>query len=118
MITITLPWPSRILSPNSRGLHWGARAKAKKAARSDGRLLALAAMGRAARPQGPQKVAMTFHPPNARARDTDNMLAACKAALDGIADAIGVDDSQWQISLTRGEPHRPLGQVIVTVAAL
>jgi hypothetical protein len=32
------------------------------------------------------------------------MLSACKAYFDGIADALGVDDSRWQLSLRREAP--------------
>jgi crossover junction endodeoxyribonuclease RusA len=43
-------------------------------------------------------VNLTFVPPDKRRRDADNMLAAMKSGLDGLADALGVDDSQWKIS--------------------
>ena len=34
----------------------------------------------------------------------DNMLASIKSGLDGVADAMGVDDKHWSITLRRGEP--------------
>ena len=45
-----------------------------------------------------------------RNRDDDNTVAMLKASLDGIAQALGVDDSQFQLgSVTEGEkstrPH-------------
>lgn len=52
------------------------------------------------------RVRITFHPPDARARDTDNMLASIKAGLDGVADVIGIDDSRWTLVLARGAPER------------
>lgn len=76
-------------------------------------------MGKARKPQkGPLSVSLTFHPPDARRRDLDNCLASCKAQIDGIADALGVNDSLWQIRLSMGEPLRPHGEVVVTVEAL
>jgi crossover junction endodeoxyribonuclease RusA len=43
-------------------------------------------------------VQLTFYPPNRRARDADNCLAAMKSGLDGLADVLGVDDSKWRIT--------------------
>jgi crossover junction endodeoxyribonuclease RusA len=43
------------------------------------------------------KVTCIFSPPPVkRNRDADNLLAACKAYFDGIADAIGINDSRFQ----------------------
>lgn len=33
----------------------------------------------------------------------DNMLSACKAGLDGLSDAIGVDDSKWTLTIKKAE---------------
>jgi crossover junction endodeoxyribonuclease RusA len=38
---------------------------------------------------------ITFHPPDARRRDRDNMIASCKALMDGLSDALGVDDAYF-----------------------
>ena len=46
---------------------------------------------------------ITFHPPTRGARDLDNMLAAIKSGLDGISDAIGIDDSRWSMTIQRGD---------------
>lgn len=94
----TMPWPQRILSPNARA-HWAQIARAKKALRTEWAWQAKA--------QGMGEVAckaLTLHlefvPPDRRARDMDNMLAACKAGLDGLSDVLGVDDSKWKLSLS------------------
>lgn len=42
-------------------------------------------------------VYLVFVPPDKRRRDADNLLASCKAALDGLSDAVGVDDSMFSI---------------------
>ena len=99
---IRLPWPPADLSPNSRAHHM-ARARAVKKYRTDAGLMALA---KGCRDLGCERltVEITFYPPDNRRRDTDNMLASIKAGLDGIADATGVDDSQWHYGLARGEP--------------
>ena len=97
MSTYVLPWPPKDLSPNQR-LHWSKVAKAKAAYR--------AACGWTAKEQGAQKidagslnVHLVFFPPDRRHRDRDNMLAAMKSGLDGLADVLGVDDYLWRLSL-------------------
>jgi len=67
-------------------------------------------------PDGPIAVRLTFHPPDRRARDTDNMLAMCKAYLDGVSDAYGVNDSRFVLTLERG-PVIKGGCVSVTIGA-
>jgi hypothetical protein len=44
----------------------------------------------------------------------DNMLASTKAAIDGIADALGVDDQHFSLRLERGEPTKN-GEVVAVV---
>ena len=62
-------------------------------------------------------VAITFFPPDRRHRDLDNMLASLKAALDGIALAVGIDDSRWTLTLSKGAPIDRSGMVKVTLCA-
>lgn len=38
-----------------------------------------------------------FYPPDRRRRDEDNAIAAMKHGLDGVANAIGVDDSRFKL---------------------
>jgi len=47
---------------------------------------------------------IVFNPPSRRGFDLDNLLARMKAGLDGVADATGVDDRQWSLTIKRGEP--------------
>ncbi len=105
---ITLGWPSSKLSPNARG-HWRIVAAAKATAKMEG----FAEARRVKAPAG-RTIAITFHAPDNRRRDLDNMLASVKAHLDGISDAIGVDDSEWTISIAKGAPVKG-GKVIVEV---
>jgi len=44
---------------------------------------------------GPISFALMFYPPDKRKRDDDGLVAAFKAARDGIADALKVDDSRF-----------------------
>lgn len=99
---VTMPWPHPDLSPNARINHF-ALARRKKAYRT--------ACGWEAISQGLGKVVadrltvtITFHPPDHRRRDRDNMIAALKSGQDGIADVLGVDDSQWVPTYAVGAP--------------
>lgn len=114
-VAVDLPWPSKSLNPNSRP-HWARKASAVKTARY--------AAGWACKEAGIRrieadalKVTAIFSPPDSRARDTDNMLSSIKAYLDGIADAVGIDDSKFRIELVRGVP-RPGGNVRIVLEAI
>lgn len=87
-MTITLPIPSRKLSPNAR-VHWRVRSKLTKEARTNARFRST---GFQIPPGGFNAYRLTFYWPDLRQRDDDNAAASCKAYRDGIADAIGVDD--------------------------
>ncbi len=113
MITIDLPWPSKDLSPNSR-CHWAVKAKAVKKARHDAYWLAHTAERVGA---GYLTVWLTFSPPTKGRYDDDNLVARCKSYLDGIADALGVDDSRFRMGqMTRGAPIKR-GNVRVEIEA-
>jgi crossover junction endodeoxyribonuclease RusA len=113
MLMIKLAWPDKVLSPNARA-HWAVKSRAVKAARSQAYWLAH--MGMVELPDGPIAVRVTFHPPDKRHRDDDNMLASVKAYLDGISDAYGVNDSRFVLTIARGDPVRG-GCVIVSIGA-
>ena len=118
-LTIELPWPSIDLSPNSRK-RW-AGIKARKAAKNYAWGMAKAAMGPLGIAYGswvgPISVQYTFHPAMDRARDDDNFAARMKAARDGIALALGVDDCGFITQpVILGEKRNP-SCVIVTLKA-
>lgn len=100
---LAMPWPHRELSPNAR-IHWGHRARLRKTQRA--LWAALACQQGAARLADAAvlrlTVALTFRAPDRRARDLDNLLGACKAGLDGLADVLGVDDSRWALQVAMG----------------
>ena len=116
-LTIRLPWPAAALFVNrSNGRRWMARRAAAVKARSYAGFLTLqAALGRRFEIGETAAVEYEFHPPRAGRYDADGLLSACKAYQDGIADALGVDDSAfWPVTLVRGEAE-PGGSVVVTV---
>lgn len=116
---IVLPFPDRRLSPNAR-LHWRARLKPKQVARTGAWAATVATEGyRTAKAalEGvePIPVEIRFYPPDRRHRDDDNMIAAFKAARDGIAEALGVDDRRFRPHYFFDDPCAP-GRVEVTFA--
>jgi crossover junction endodeoxyribonuclease RusA len=116
-VSITLGWPAKALSPNARG-HWATLAKARKAARHEGFFAALATHADMMRGSKGALVQVTFTPPSRHHRDTDNMVASIKSHLDGIADAIGIDDSKWTWAApVIAEPCKP-GHVVVTLTRI
>lgn len=117
-ITITLPWPDPALSPNRKnGKHWAAVHALKNRAKTDAHYLTMAAVVDQGLPEfAPQiPLTLTFHTPDRRARDADNLLAASKPLLDGMAGALGVDDSRFEpIVIRRVVGTRP-GALVVEV---
>lgn len=100
-ITIILPLPRRILSPNGRA-HFHPKAKAVKAYRT----LAMAAARNATPGPSPRweraRALTRFFFSDRLRRDGDNLLASLKPAFDGIVDAGVLADD-------RGLSHEPVG---------
>lgn len=118
--TIILPWPDKRLSPNAR-LHWRPKAAVTAKARADAHLLALEAAGYnlgAVRAdlsgEAPIPLRVTFYPPDRRHRDDDGMVSSFKAARDGIADALKVNDRRFRPEYHFADPEKP-GRVVVEV---
>lgn len=96
MNELILPWPSRDLHPNSR-VHWSKRSRAAKDARAMSMLFALASGWKpgAVPTEGPLHLWIDGYPTDRRRRDADGLLSSLKSALDGISDALGVDDRRF-----------------------
>jgi crossover junction endodeoxyribonuclease RusA len=114
---VELGWPHKALSPNHRSRsHWP-RTRALAKAKQEGWGAALAAIGKAPFQHSGQrlKVVLTAYPPDRHARDSDNLLASAKGHLDGIAKALGVDDSLFDPRVQWAEPVKH-GRIVVTIA--
>ena len=113
---LTMSWPDAKLSPNKRIdrralIQTKANQKAEwwaltKASRIDFRHMAKMGL----------HVRLTFHPPDNRRRDLDNLHAACKAGIDGFSQAIGIDDHLFSYTLRFGDPVKG-GAVYLEVGA-
>jgi len=119
-VLIVLPYPDRRLSPNAR-LHYRALAKVKAMARQEAKILATVAIPLRVKKElaaSEDKIPITvrIYPPDNRHRDADNAFASCKAALDGIADALCVNDRRFRPSMQFMEPEKP-GKVEIVLCS-
>ena len=110
---VDLPWPPVALWPNRR-VHWNAKAREASNYRHAAFYSVNPKDAKAFRATETIPVSVTFCPPDKRRRDLDNMLAAIKAGLDGIALALDVDDAAFAPTLHRG-PVTKRGAVIVEI---
>ena len=114
---IILPWPDRKLMPNRKnGRSWMSSQKAKEDARIAGRN-AVIEQGQLWQTElaGSIKIGLIFCPPDKRRRDLDNLFSSMKHTLDGVASALGVDDSQFRpVLLDFGDVVKG-GQVVMTL---
>ena len=104
-MTITLPIPDKILSPNAR-CHWARKSKITRLHRHRAKLTTLAALAGGNLPEF-STYSLTFHFPTRARRDDDNAAASCKAYRDGIADALRIDDHGLTMSKSPSMLHDP-----------
>ena len=114
---IRLPFPHKALWPNGRA-HWAVKSREVKKHRQWAHDATLAAIGTVLpfRWDGhPVRLKYIVTPKTAHAIDRDNCIAAMKAYQDGIADALGVDDSYFATpEIEFAEPEKP-GRVEVVL---
>ena len=94
LVDIQLPWPDPKLSPNAR-LHWAIVYRAKAAYRDKCWALAREQNVPQLEVDTKYKLVLRFVPPDRRQYDRDNLVARMKAGLDGLADALFIDDKQF-----------------------
>lgn len=113
---VRLAWPNPALAPNrSNGKHWSGVAAIKAKAKADAYMLAKAAPKGRFDKATRYPISILFVAPDKRRRDLDGLHGSMKHALDGIAQAIGVDDSQFGPVLLDMVPGDKPGSVIVAV---
>ena len=105
---IVMPWPSTELSPNAR-VHPMTKAGFVRRARAYAHYATIEQLGEmckqdAARLQRPLSLTLTFMAPDKRRRDRDNLLASMKSAIDGVCQALGIDDAEFhQVTVGTGQ---------------
>lgn len=119
-LSITLPWPHQDLSPNSR-VHWAKLAQRKAKAKQDA-YWATKHAGEGSLPPSAEisriRLSLRFAPPSNRHYDLDGLISRFKAAQDGIAQAIGVNDRNFSYGVIEMLPKQKGGLVYVTVEAV
>lgn len=92
-------WPHpNLFSNKSKKLHWAVVAKSVKEARFEAWASCMNAKPNDYKPPEEILVSVTFTPPVRRGRKPDraNMPHSIKAHLDGISDAVGLDDAYFK----------------------
>jgi crossover junction endodeoxyribonuclease RusA len=118
-IIVELPFPDSNLMPNrARREHWRSKAGYAQIARMTAKVEAYNAKPRYdySFPLG-ERIPLTlkFYPPDRRERDLDNLLAAMKSALDGVSDALDINDRMFcPITVDWGSIEKG-GRVVVVI---
>jgi crossover junction endodeoxyribonuclease RusA len=102
MYEFSLPWPPSVLNPNTKA-HWSVKAKAAKIQKEACYYTVKSVLKGAAvifPDEGKVGIQMTFHPPQNRSYDEDNLISRAKSTLDGVALGLGIDDKRFKL----GEP--------------
>jgi len=113
MTTVTLPFPPASLSGHAKG-HWRSKSSPTAKHREWARLATLAAAPKVPT-AGDIRIHIRFTPPDRRG-DRTNFPNRIKPYLDGIADALGVNDARFLPSYEFAKPAKP-GAITITLEA-
>ena len=103
---IELDFPPAELFPNrAKGTHWAKLYQVRSDYRDNSTFLAKHQIKDWKHDGGDIRLKLTFIMPDKRMRDADNCLSAAKGALDGLSDALMVNDKFFQPI----EIHRQFG---------
>lgn len=111
---IAISYPAKALWPNGRA-HWAAKAREAKKLKREAYYATKAASIKLG--DAPIPIHITVHPKRTGpAPDRDNCIAAAKNALDGIADALGVNDKYFAAPTVSISDQRT-GQFVITIGS-
>lgn len=119
MKSIIFPWPDARLLPNRKSkLHRIVANRIVQAARTEAFYEVKAQAPRKHGLTAPVSVTLEFTPPKRSGPipDQDNMVAMMKAPLDGISDAIKIDDRHFELEKPIIHKREGNGQVKVILA--
>lgn len=116
-LLVTLPIPSRKLSPNGRAHHM-AKAREVRAARLTAMLASLAALPSSVQPKlAKATLQLTWYHPTKRLCDASNLIGWCKAYEDGICDSgviandVGIT---WLPPIRLTDRNEPRVEILIT----
>lgn len=113
---IELDFPPADLFPNrSKGKHWGALYKSRSDYREKSFYLTKSQLKNWKHEGGTIRLDLTFEMPDKRHRDVDNCLAAAKAGIDGLADALFVNDKLFDPVIIRKTEGKKPGKLIIRI---
>ena len=114
-LTITMPWPDKALWQNDTS-SWRVKAAATRAARKTAWALMLEAGAKYFAITGRPRLVWSFHPPPLSRADLPNVIGAMKAAIDGVQDALQINDRKFLNAFPEEFGERvPGGKVVVTI---
>lgn len=116
-LSIEFPWPPRGLSPNARLTVFAKASLFKKAKQLAFSRTKEALNGEkiALRKGQRMNIQLVLEPPVLRYHDEDNLLANCKATLDGIAMAMGINDHFFHFREQIWKKPDPAGKGVLCV---
>jgi crossover junction endodeoxyribonuclease RusA len=115
-ILIELSWPAKELSPNAR-VHHMVLHRFKKAAKTEAGWATKYAKPLTWGSDGPFDVLIRAYPPAGKVKpDADNLVASCKAHLDGIADALGVNDNTFNAPSVEWADWTQRGKLVIRIS--
>lgn len=112
-VSFECAWPARELWHNDRS-HWSGKARATREARKEAFYAAKEAGSDDIKGMSSYDVSVIFEPPDKRKRDRHNMPDTVKPHLDGLQDALGVDDNTFNVEWEYGPSGKP-GAVVFVV---
>ena len=113
---IEMDFPPADLFPNrAKGRHWAALYQIRSDYRDQSYWMAKKQLKNWEHDGKPIKLDLTFEMPDKRHRDADNCLAAAKGALDGLADALLVNDKLFDPIMIRRVAGKKPGKLIIKI---
>lgn len=98
-LVIRLPYPAKELMPNrAKGVYWGALKSIREQQRLAGKICTQAALEITGPQEWKELIPLSLlylMPPKRSKADLDGLLSASKHILDGMAEALGVDDKRF-----------------------
>ena len=110
---VALPWPAKELNPNSR-CGWRRKAEAVQLARNVAYFLARSRYdGHTYLDDRELQLRVVAYPPDKRRRDADNILASEKAHIDGVCQALQIDDHSIRRTVIEWGDVKKGGEIVM-----